>query len=46
MLKTHKTTLLYIISTLMVTACSSSQPPTKVKLVTNEKMFQMTKTRR
>jgi len=43
MLKTHKTTLLYIISTLMVTACSSSQPPTKMKLVTNDKMFQMTR---
>ena len=41
MLRTHKITFLYIISTLMVTACSSSQPPTKVELVTNEKMFQM-----
>lgn len=41
MLRTHKITFLYIISTLMVTACSSNQPPTKVELVTNEKMFQM-----
>jgi len=41
MLRTHKITFLYIISTLMVTACSSSQPPTKVELVTNKKMFQM-----
>ena len=41
MLRTHKITFLYIISTLMVTACSSSQHPTKVELVTNEKMFQM-----
>jgi len=41
MLKTYKRTLLYIISTLMVTACSSSQSPTKVELVANKKMFQL-----
>tara|TARA_R100001369_G_C3258232_1_gene157551 strand:+ start:463 stop:732 length:270 start_codon:yes stop_codon:yes gene_type:complete len=41
MLKTYKRTLLYIISTLMVTACSSSQSPTKVELVANKQMFQL-----
>tara|TARA_B100001057_G_scaffold94158_1_gene90465 strand:+ start:259 stop:531 length:273 start_codon:yes stop_codon:yes gene_type:complete len=43
MLKRYKKPFLYIISTLMVTACSGNQPSTKVKLVTTDKMFQMSR---